>query len=105
MATLSTVAESVSEAPFSSREVSQSPLRVSPRRVLGNLSPNVRIGAPPSSGFTRNKPTTPNGSPLKAHLALTPADVLSMKGSDGYPPSVGARKRPFAAIGGADDHE
>jgi len=28
-----------------------------------------------------------------------------MKDSYGYPPSVGARKRPFAAIDGTDDHE
>lgn len=104
MVTLSTAAESVNEPPFS-KELSQSPLRVSPRRVLGNISPNIRIGAPTSSAFTRNNPTTPNGSPLKAHLALTPADVLSMKGSYGYPPSVGTRKRSFAAIDGADDHE
>jgi len=104
MATLSTIAESADETLFT-KEVSQSPLKVSPRRVLGDISPNLRIGATQSSAFTRSKPTTPNGSPLKTHLALTPADVLSMKDSYGCPPSVGTRKRPFAAIDGADDDE
>jgi hypothetical protein len=101
MPTVSMAAES---APFD-KELSHSPLRLSPRRVLGDISPNLRIGAPPSSAFTRNKPTTPNGSPLKAHLVLTPADVLSMKDSYGCSPSVNARKRPFSAIDEADDHE
>ena len=104
MATLSTAANSADEGPFA-KELSQSPLRVSPRRVLGDISPNVQIGVPLSSAFARSKQTTPNGSPLKAHLALTPADVLSMKDSYGLSPFVSARKRPFAAIDGADDHE
>src|SRR5579871_1144619 len=104
MATLSTATESADEAPFT-KEVSQSPLRLSPRRVLGDISPNIRIGTSPSSAFTKNRPSTPNGSPLKTHLVLTPADILSMKDSYDCPPSVGSRKRPFAAIDGADDHE
>lgn len=105
MATLSTAVKSTDDAAFT-KEVSKSALKVSPRRVLGDISPNIRIGAPPSSAFTRNKPTTtPNGSPLKTHLALTPADVLSMKDSYGCPPSIGSRKRPFAAIDEAYDHE
>jgi len=89
-----------------SREFSRSPSKGSPRRALGVLSPNIRITAPNSPIVVDGKPTTtPHGSPLKAQLTVTPADILSAKDIYGYSPYLNVRKRPFAQIDNADGEE
>lgn len=103
----------VSMAPFTAdeaippRELSRSPTKGSPRRALGPLSPNVQLSAPdpPFVVVDGKSTTTPNGSPLKGQLSLTPADILSMKDTYGRSPYLTSKKRSFAQFDGACDED
>jgi hypothetical protein len=70
-----------------------------PRRVLGELTPNAKF-TPKHNQTGAKSPvkTTPLQSPLKAQEALPASGTFSLKDRDGSMSCSGSRKRPFSAI-------
>ncbi|KAF2422844.1 hypothetical protein EJ08DRAFT_737720 [Tothia fuscella] len=87
-----------------SRPLSTSPSKPSPRRILGDLSPNTQT-TPRQPNFvaTGTKTTTPYGSPLKQQQSVTPAEIHARDENFGHSPFMSSRKRAFDLMDGSEE--
>jgi hypothetical protein len=82
-----------------SKAASLSPVKPSPRRVLGELTSNARTTPRKQLfGAKDTTKTTPFESPLKQSQALTPQTVLSKKESYGLSTQASSKKRAIEDV-------
>lgn len=88
------------------RGPSLSPVKPSPRRVLGELTPNAKTTPrQPKFVATDKTTTTPFGSPLRLQQTVTLAEIHSDGENWGNSPFVNPRKRGFELVDSSDERE